>query len=379
MNSPTLQRQAAQPVDVLDGVEAFIREYLVCDDHQLAVLTLWSAYTWCFPSFLTAPYLDIRSAEPQSGKSVGLLLLSSLCRSSLLVHGASSGTLFSRLLDGRSLEQIKLKEQRNLPLTLLLDDCHHSFGPSERQPVLALLNSGSQVTSVFALRGGNYSTYGPKAFAGNFPLPQSLASRCIPIVLRRRKASDPVRPFLPDDLEPLIDSFQSWFQNWSEENSNRLAENRNKPIQLPPGLTPRQQQCAEPLVRVANLIGGRWPAKTRTALSALFSAAGCSVQVQLLRDLRALFRMSNNPEQLPSRDLLAYLCNLENRPWSSWGRKSGQRLASLLHPLGIFSRDIRVGEDSLKGYRLQDFQDAWERYACVVAENAATQQNAATA
>src|SRR5690348_14914047 len=127
MNNPTLKQQAAQPVEVLDGVEAFIREFLACDDHQLAVLALWSAYTWCFPSFLTAPYLDIRSAQPQSGKSVCLLLLSSLCRSPLLVHGASSGTLFSRLLDGRSLEAIKLKEHRSLPLTLLLDDCHHSF------------------------------------------------------------------------------------------------------------------------------------------------------------------------------------------------------------------------------------------------------------
>ena len=252
MNNPTTKEQPAQAVDVLDAVEAFIREFLVCDDHQLTVLALWSAYTWCFPNFLTAPYLDIRSPQPQSGKSVCLLLLSTLCRSSLLVHGASPSTLFSRLLEGRSLEQIKLKEHRNLPLTLLLDDSHHSFGSSERQPVLALLNSGSEATSIFAFRTASYSVYGPKAFAGDFPLPPSLASRCIPIVLHRRKASDPVRPFVPDDLERLTDTFQHWFQDWSQENSNRLVENRNKPVQLPPGLTPRQQQCAEPLIRVAN-------------------------------------------------------------------------------------------------------------------------------
>jgi putative DNA primase/helicase len=376
MSSPTLQQ--AQPAEVLDCIESFIREYLVCDDHQLTILTLWASYTWCFPSFLTAPYLDIRSPEPQSGKSVCLLLLDWLCRSPLLLSGAAPSPLFSRLLAGRSVTEIENGEHPNLPFTILLDDCHHSFGPSERQPLVALLNSGSDATSRFA-DDDDYCVYGPKAFAGNFSLPRSLASRCIPIVLRRRKASDPVKRFVPDDVETITKSFQSWLENWAEENSARLAENRNVPVQLPPALTPRQQQCAEPLIRIANLIAGPWPAKARAALSAVFGLAECSDSVQVLKDLRVLFCNNNNPEQLPTRDLLSFLCSLENRPWGSWGSKSGQRLASLLHPLGISSRDIRVGEDSLKGYRLQDLQDAWERYVGPVAEYAATEKNAATA
>lgn len=377
MNSPTVPQP--EPPQVLDSIAAFIREYLVCDDHQLTILTLWSTYTWCFHSFLTAPYLDIHSPEPQYGKSVCLLLLDWLCRLPLLASGATPSTLFSRLLASRSIADMEKRERPNLPLTILLDDCHHSFGPSERQPVVALLNSGSEITSRFADGNHIYCVYGPKAFASNFPLPPSLASRCIPILLRRRKASDPVKRFIPDDVQTIIKDYQSWLENWARENFERLSEKRNVPVQLPPGLTPRQQQCAEPLVRVANLVGGRWPAKARTALSAVFSAADCSDSIQMLRDIRVLFHNNNNPEQLPTRDLLAFLCSLDHGAWSSWTGKSGTRLADLLRPFGIFPGNIRIGEEVLKGYKYKHFQDAWERYAGPVADCSATKIAAATA
>jgi hypothetical protein len=38
-------------------------------------------------------------------------------------------------------------------------------------------------------------------------------------------------------------------------------------------------------------------------------------------------------------------------------------LSSVLHPFGISNCDTRIGGASLKGYRMKDFQDAWDRYA----------------
>jgi hypothetical protein len=77
---------------------------------------------------------------------------------------------------------------------------------------------------------------------------------------------------------------------------------------------------------------------------------------------------------MPTRDLLSFLRSLENRPWSAWGNKSGQKLASLLHSLEISSHDIRVGEAHMKGYYSRDFQDAWERYAGPVTALAVTEK-----
>lgn len=375
----TSTRQTANNAQALDLVAAFIRQHLICDDHQLDILSLWCVYTWCFTSFINAPYLEIRSSEPQSGKSACLFLLHALCKAPVLLHGPGSATVISRLLHGRSTEQIRNGKVPQVPLTMLLDDCHHSFTSAERQPLISLLNCGSEASSLYAQGNSDYSVYGPKAFAGNAPLPPSLASRCISIMLRRRKSSDPVKPCSIDDLEEPASKIRDWLRGWADEHCDQLFEKRNSPVQLPPGLTPRQQQCAEPLVRVANMMGGSWPKKAQTALSAVFAAADCTESVQLLRDLRALFFLKGKPEALPTRDLLSHLCNLENRPWSSWGSKSGSRLGGLLRPFHIFSEDVRFGEDVLKGYKFKDFQDAWERYAGNVAECCATKNGSATA
>src|SRR5258708_40250002 len=71
----------------------FLRQYLVCDEHQFSVLALWIVHTWCFELFSTAAYLNVRSPEPQSGKTLCLDLLELLCRSPWLAPGADSRTV----------------------------------------------------------------------------------------------------------------------------------------------------------------------------------------------------------------------------------------------------------------------------------------------
>jgi Protein of unknown function (DUF3631) len=378
------------PPQAFDALASFIREFLVCDDHQLTALTLWIAHTWCYSRFRGIAYLDIRSPQPQSGKTTCLRLLEQVSSNAALVTAATADTLRGRLLYGRSVTQIKQKfenaekgdqekDQHWVPTTILIDEYQHSFGSSERQALVAILNCGADFAARYSHRADDYFVAAPKAFAGNTPLPESLASRCIPIVLRRAKFSEPVRRLFPDDLAPLAASFRDWLQNWASEVAPRLEEARDKSIQFPPALAPRQRQCAEPLLRIANSLGGPWPAQARAALAALFDCCEYSDQIQILRDIRDLFRRKNQPEQLPSRDLLSYLCALENRPWSGWGSKSGKLLGGFLRPFGILSTDLKFGEEWLKGYRRKDFLDAWERYAGPAAEYSAMDRLSATA
>jgi len=64
----TIQEMSANdnpsPDAMLDSVAALIREFLVCDDHQLTVLTLWVLHTWCYMVCPTTPYLHIHSPKP---------------------------------------------------------------------------------------------------------------------------------------------------------------------------------------------------------------------------------------------------------------------------------------------------------------------------
>ena len=134
--------------EVLNAVASYFRQYLVCDDQQLTILALWSASTCCEHIFATAPYLDIRSPEPCSGKSVCLNLLNCLWYTKGFLTGVPGSTLVQRFLPGRSFEDPGMSDQQPL-FALLLDDCHHTFGRSERQPAVALLTSGSDVGGSF--------------------------------------------------------------------------------------------------------------------------------------------------------------------------------------------------------------------------------------
>src|SRR5215471_6308310 len=203
--NPQSISESMEPVNapqMMHEIVSFIRRYLVCSDHQLTVLALWITCTWRFLHFRTAPYLDIRSPEPQSGKTVCLQVLKALCNEPLFLTGADPKTLIFRFLEGRDLESVgKWKKQlpEDAAFTELLDDCHHGFGPSERQILVAMLNCGSRSDLFYCTADNEYWLFSPKALAGNSPLPRSLASRCIPILLHRKKPGDVVIPFPPGD------------------------------------------------------------------------------------------------------------------------------------------------------------------------------------
>ena len=138
---------------------------------------------------------------------------------------------------------------------------------------------------------------------------------------------------------------------------------RSAPRQMPSNFIPRQQACAEPLLHIAEILGGPWPQRACLALTAIFNLSESDFSVQLLHDIRAAFASKHNPQHLTTSDLLALLATLDDRPWSEWQPNSGRRLGMILHPFGIVARTLRTGPETvLRGYRLSDFQDAWERY-----------------
>ncbi|HEY6251917.1 MAG TPA: DUF3631 domain-containing protein [Candidatus Angelobacter sp.] len=360
---PKLLDPPTNPVEMLDNVTKFLRQHLICDDHQYTLLALWIVQTWCAENFPSVPYLHIRSADSESAKTLCLRLLSALSHSPWFATGAHWRSIVDNMLtpDRRILPGKPLGSSP--PQTILLDDCHHSFAASERQQVLALLNSGCHVACNYVAGLDRYSVFGPKAFTGNAPLPRSLASRCIPIVLRRKKTSDLIARFTPHAAESATRLARS-VESWAAANASTLAKVAYQaPARLPAGLSARQQDCAEPLLHIAGLIGGPWPERASAALAAAWKLAEGSQAIELLSDLRATFFVREDPSYLSTHDLLAALVAREHRPWGAWSTRSGRRLGGLLHPFGITSRDLHKGSGpTFKGYLREAFLDAWERY-----------------
>ncbi|HEY6349246.1 MAG TPA: DUF3631 domain-containing protein [Candidatus Angelobacter sp.] len=370
MPADLIQRQPQlppppDPVAMLDSLAKFLRRHLVCEDYQLTLLALWIVHTWCFRSFPTAAYLHVRSVEAQSGKTLCLKLLAALCDSPLLASGVHWRSIMDNLLTPDRRVVPNKPSAASLPRTILLDDCQNSFAASERQRIVGLLNAGSQADCIYLDGLKHYCVFGPKAFAGNARLPRSLDSRCIPLVLRRKKPSDLMARF-NSEAAASVASLARSLESWALANSAALAKVAHQPpARLPAGLSARQQDCAEPLLHLADRVAGPWPEKARAALVSAFKLSEDSLALELLADIRAFFFLKEDPTYLSTHDLLAGLTRLEHRPWSNWknGVGGGRRLSTFLHPLGIRSRDFRKGSaPTFKGYLREPFVDAWERY-----------------
>jgi dTDP-4-dehydrorhamnose reductase len=69
--------------------------------------------------------------------------------------------------------------------------------------------------------------------------------------------------------------------------------------------------------------------------------------------------------QLFTQTILDKLHALAESPWADWsyGKPfSARDLADMLKEHQVKSHQVRIGEDSRKGYRRADLEDAWARY-----------------
>jgi hypothetical protein len=134
-------------------------------------------------------------------------------------------------------------------------------------------------------------------------------------------------------------------------------------------LEDRAADTWEPLIAIADLAGGDWPTRARTAAATMAAAEAqqeedTSASVRLLADLREVFGAA---EALYTTTILEALHKLEDAPWPDWyGHPLSTRdLAKLLRPYDIRSKSVREHGTgpSLKGYARADLHDAWQRYA----------------
>jgi hypothetical protein len=86
-----------------------------------------------------------------------------------------------------------------------------------------------------------------------------------------------------------------------------------------------------------------------------------SLGIRLLTDLWTVF---GNSKSMFTADILLALMNVEEAPWGDLKGKplDAHRLAKLLKPYGVESRQVRISDKSQKGYSRDTLIDAWLRY-----------------
>ncbi|HIE0249153.1 TPA: DUF3631 domain-containing protein [Pseudomonas aeruginosa] len=147
------------------------------------------------------------------------------------------------------------------------------------------------------------------------------------------------------------------------ETAEAIGKARPAPI---PGLNDRANDAWEPLLAIADQAGDHWPKSARNAAIALHGLEGesPSIGAELLADVKAVFE-AKSASKVFSADLLEALVADEEAPWATWNRgkpMSPRQLSAKLADFGVKSGTVRVGVMTKKGYSLEQFRDAFDRY-----------------
>lgn len=117
-----------------------------------------------------------------------------------------------------------------------------------------------------------------------------------------------------------------------------------------------------PLLAVADLIGGEWPAKARKALAALQHSTADDDAVRLLFDIKEVF----TADAMHSVDLVNALVNRDSSPWAEFSRNgkpiSAARVASMLREFNVQASQIKIDGLNRNGYRRSQFEPLFRAY-----------------
>jgi len=346
----------------LNDAARFIERYIrMPSDHATNAAALWVAHCYVLDAFDVTPYLLVKSPVKRCAKSRLLSVLALLLPKPWMVLSPSEAVLFRKIT-------------RDCP-QVLIDESDPLFKGriEQHEPLRALLNAGFERGAVVPRCVGegskkqlvDFEVFCPKAIAAIGDLPDTIEDRSIVIAMKRatpeekKKLARFRRREAREEAVPIREAMG----RWAAANLSTLRDARPE---LPDALDDRAQDLWEPLLAVADLAGAGWAVAAWAAALALSTGAARedeSTRIRLLADCQRAFE-ERKSDRLVTADLIEALAEDEAAPWGDWhGRRiTPQGLARLLRPFGVQPVVIRVGTTTLRGYRREDFEDAWSRY-----------------
>jgi hypothetical protein len=350
------QPSTVDGAELLDRLRETIRHYVILPSTEaLDAVVLWIAASHALPAWACAPRLVIRAPEKRCGKSRLLDLVEAACHNPLITVNASPAAVYRAI-------------GTDDPPTLLIDEYDTIFGPASAgsaEDLRGLLNAGHQRNRPALRYDANthqverIPTFAMAAMAGIGAAPDTIEDRAVVIHMRRRAKHEKVQPWRIMRDKPIVVVLGAELRDWLAGNLDQLKH--ATPV-MP--VEDRDADTWEPLIALADLAGGDWPIRARTAAVTLTGAreetAATSDRIRLLTDCRTIFAATGEQaEVLPTTYLIEQLKAIDESPWHDL---SPHKLGALLREFRIKSDTIRFPTGQAKGYRRVDFADAWDRY-----------------
>jgi putative DNA primase/helicase len=340
---------------LLDDVAEALNRYVVMSEHSRDKAALWVVHTYLLDCFSISPRLCVCSPVKRCGKTTLLDVLARLVFRPLPTANVTSSAVFRVVEAHRP--------------SLLADEADTFLRDNDE--LRGVINSGHRVGgSVLRIVGEDleprrFSTYSACAIALIGQLPDTLQDRSVSVSLKRRLQREPVTPFRHDQaghLGLLARRILRWAQDHAAAVSSADPD-------MPDGIFNREADNTRPLLAIAQVAGGHWPERARQAILASHTLSGDDEDriAMLLGDVRDIFAAgAKDRDIVPSSKLADELAAIEGRPWAEYGRSgkpiSQNQVARLLRSVNVAPEVIRVGEKTVRGYRLHRFDDAFARY-----------------
>ena len=345
---------------LLTALAAAFARHLLLPTGAADALALWVLHAHTHDTAAISPILAITSPTPECGKTTCLTLLVALVPRPLPASNITPAALF------RAVEKWRP--------TVLVDEADTFLRDSDQ--LRGVLNCGHNRSAAYVIRTvgdehepRQFKTWAPKAIALIGKLPATLASRAIPIELRRMAIGETVEPIRADRLDHLKPLARQ-AARWAADHAATLRE--AEPA-VPAVLTGRRADNWRHLLAIAEAAGGDWPDRARRAAEALGAGeTGDTAPIMLLADIRAIFG-ERGVDRISSEDLASSLVTMVDRPWPEWGKAgkpiTQRGIAKLLEPFKIKPDSVRIGSATPKGYQLEWFDDAFRRYLSATAQH----------
>jgi hypothetical protein len=345
---------------LLDDVHAFLGRFVAYPSSAAQIAhTLWCIHAHMMDAWESTPRIAFLSPEPGSGKTRALEATELMVPRAVEAVNVTPAYLFR-----------KVAAEEGRP-TILYDEVDTIFGPKakDNEEIRGLLNAGHRKGAVAGrcvVRGKIIETeeieaYCAVALGGLGNLPDTILSRSIVIRMRRRAPGETVEPYRRRLHAPQGAAVRERIEAWAEAVKDRASA---MIPDMPDGIQDRDADVWEPLIVIADIAGGEWPERARVSAVSLVSLAKQSTPslgVRLLADIQAIF---GDQAQMMTAELLDRLHSVDESPWGDLRGKplDARGLARRLEPYGVKPRQVRVLASTGKGYRREDFWDAWTRY-----------------
>ena len=365
---------------VLDDHVGILEKILAVPSTHLDTMALWSVHTHVLQrrelGIRHTPRLAFQSPLEDSGKTTSMTTLIYVVARAMATSSLSGASLF--------------RETDAHHWTALWDEADNAFHKSTAPELLGVFNAGwskkfSLVHRQVPSAEGGYETQTFDTFTGialtaikAFPS-RAMQSRCIVLVMKRATRAESARLEEFDEThEDALTECGRKYVRWGADIDALPAIDKK-----PTGLINRIWLNWRPLLQIAKLAGGTWPARALAAAKAdmarVTGEKDNSADYALLAAIwRVLTADTSNPRRMLTEDIIQKLLNEDEGRWLTANRGGKQidkwylrdKLKDFLPTEGKYSslqsrrwRPIKSAKaNPLWGYYELHFADAFERY-----------------